>query len=81
MNTAIINLSFSTLLLYVVSFVLVMWTVIDAARRPPSDLPSRQKAVWIIGSVIGWLLFGVVGAFVAIVYLVVPRRRMNANRW
>jgi hypothetical protein len=81
MNTALIHLSLPTVVLYVASFVVVLWTVIDAARRPSSDLPPRQKAAWIIGSVIGWLLFGIVGAFVAIVYLLGPRRRMNTKRW
>jgi chromate transport protein ChrA len=44
-------------------------------------LPPRRKAAWIIGSVIGWLLFGIVGAVVAILYLVGPRRRMNSQQW
>ena len=81
MNTALISPSFPTLMLYAASLVLVMWTIVDVARRPSSDLPSRRKVAWIIGSVIGWLLFGIVGAFVAIVYLVGPRRRMNAQHW
>jgi hypothetical protein len=81
MSTALVHLSSSTLILYVASFLLVIWTVIDVARRPTSELPLRRKAVWIIASVIGWLLFGIVGAFVAVVYLIGPRRRMNANRW
>jgi cytochrome c oxidase assembly factor CtaG len=81
MDTALISPSFPTVLLYAGSFILVMWTVIDVARRPSSDLPSRRKAAWIIGSVLGWLLLGVVGAVVAVLYLVGPRRRMNTQRW
>ena len=81
MNTALISPSFPTVLLYAASFILVMWTVVDVARRPSSDLPPRRKAAWIIGSVIGWLLFGIVGAVIAILYLVGPRRRMNTQRW
>jgi hypothetical protein len=62
------------------SLALVMWTVVGVARRPNSELPSRNKAVWIVGSVVGWLLLGIVGAFVAVVYLVGPRRRINSQR-
>jgi hypothetical protein len=81
MNTALISPSFPTVLLYAATFILVMWTVVDVARRPSSDLSPRRKAAWIIGSVIGWLLFGIVGAVVAILYLMGPRRRMNTQRW
>jgi hypothetical protein len=42
-------------------------------------LPPGKKAAWIIGSVVGWLFFGVIGAIVVILYLVGPRRRMNAR--
>jgi hypothetical protein len=50
------------------------------ARRPQSELPLRNKTLWIVASAVGWLLFGIVGAFVAAVYLVGPRRRMNSQR-
>ena len=79
MNAALVSPSFPTVVLYVASLVVVMWTVVDAARRPPIALPPRRKVLWITGSVVGWLLFGIVGAAVAIVYLVGPRRRMNAG--
>jgi len=77
MNTALI--SPSLVVLYAASFVVVMWAVVDVARRPPRALPAGRKALWIAGSVIGWLLFGIFGAAVAVVYLVGPRRRMNAR--
>jgi hypothetical protein len=80
-NPAFVSPNTSTLLLYAVSLVLVMWTVVDVARRPSSALSPRSKVAWIIGSVVGWLLLGIVGAFVAAVYLVGPRRRMNSQRW
>jgi hypothetical protein len=79
MNAALINPSFPTVLLYAVSLMLVMWMVVDVIRRPTRVLPARRKVVWIICTVVGWLLFGIVGAFIAIVYLVGPRRRMNAE--
>jgi hypothetical protein len=78
-TVALVSPSLPTVLLYAASLVLVMWTVIDVIRRPTYVLSAGRKAVWIIGSVVGWLFFGIVGAFVAIVYLVGPRRRMNAE--
>jgi cytochrome c oxidase assembly factor CtaG len=81
MNTALVSPSLPTIVLYAASFVLVIWTVTDVARRPSSELPTGRKAAWIIGSVVGWLLFGIVGAVVAILYLMGPRRRMNTQRW
>jgi hypothetical protein len=79
MNAALISPSFPTVLLYAASLVLVMWTVVDVIRRPTRALPTNRKAAWILGSLVGWLLFGIVGAFIAVVYLVGPRRRMNAE--
>jgi hypothetical protein len=80
-NLALVSINTPTILVYLVSLVLVMWTVVDVSRRPSSELPPRNKALWIIGSVVGWLLLGIAGAFVAAVYLVGPRRRMNSQRW
>jgi hypothetical protein len=80
MNAALVSPSTPTVFLYLVSLVLVMWTVIDVTRRPQSELPMGRKAAWIIGSAVGWLFFGIVGAFIAAVYLIGPRRRLNAQR-
>jgi hypothetical protein len=79
MTLAFVSPGLPSVLLYAASFVVVIVTVVDVIRRPTYVLPARRKAAWIIASVIGWLLFGIVGAFVAIVYLVGPRRRMNAE--
>ena len=81
MTTALISPSVPTLVVYAASLVLVMWAVTDAARRPSDQLPVRNKTAWIVGSAVGWLLFGIVGAAVAVVYLMGPRKRMNARRW
>jgi hypothetical protein len=81
MTSALISPSTPTLFIYAASLVLVMWTVIDVARRPSSQLPLKAKTAWIAGSAVGWLLFGIVGAFIAVLYLVGPRRRMNSQRW
>ena len=69
------------LLVYGVSLIVVMWSVLDAVRRPPHELPPGKKAAWVIATLVGWLLFGIMGAAIAVVYLVGPRRKMNAERW
>jgi hypothetical protein len=79
MSTALVTGSGPMLLLYLASLALVLWGVIDMARRSSDVLPPGKKAAWIIGSVVGWLFFGVIGAIVVILYLVGPRRRMNAQ--
>ena len=66
--------------LYLLSLVLVVWTVVDVARRPAFEMPSQKKALWIIGSIVGWMIYGFVGAAVAIVYLMGPRKRLNGGR-
>jgi hypothetical protein len=81
MTTALVATSVPTLLVYGASLVLIMWAVVDIARRPSNELSSGRKAVWIMGAAVGWLFLGIAGAFVAIVYLMGPRRRMNAQRW
>jgi chromate transport protein ChrA len=81
MNPALISPSTPTLIIYAASFVLVMWAVIDISRRPSSQLSPKAKMAWIAGSAVGWLLFGIVGAFIAVLYLVGPRRRMNSQLW
>jgi hypothetical protein len=78
MTTAVVTRNLPVLLLYVSSFVLVMWAVTDVARRPRMVMPPARKAGWIIATVLGWLLFGVIGAVIALLYLVGPRRKLNA---
>jgi hypothetical protein len=77
----LIGSSAPSLVLYAVSLVLVVWMVVDVVRRPQSTMALSRKAAWIAGSIVGWLFFGFIGAAIAIVYLVGPRRRMNAGRY
>jgi hypothetical protein len=79
MTEALISPSLPTVLVYAASLVVVLWAVVYVVGRPSSVMSAARKAVWIIGSAVGWLLFGIVGAFIAIVYLVGPRRHMNAE--
>ena len=69
------------LLVYVASLVLVIWAVVDLAKRPAQALPPGRKVLWIVGLVAGWFFFGLIGAIVAIVYLSGPRKRLNAGRY
>jgi hypothetical protein len=69
------------ILLYAASFVLVAWAVVDVARRPAALMSSGRKAVWIVASIVGWIVFGLFGAAIALFYLLGPRRRLNAARW
>jgi len=64
--------------LALITLALVLWTVVDVARRPRWQLTGGQKAMWIIGSIVGWVLVWPVAAVTALIYLLVLRRRLNA---
>jgi hypothetical protein len=81
MNTATVGSNAVTFLIYGLSLIVVMWCVLDVARRPPDELPRGKKAAWVLASLLGWLLLGIVGAAIAGFYLVGPRRKLNAQRW
>jgi hypothetical protein len=53
------------LLIYIASFVVVIWAIVDLARRPAGVLPPGRKVPWILSLVAGWFLFGVVGAIMS----------------
>jgi hypothetical protein len=61
-------------LLFLISLGIVIWAVVDVARRP--SLTSGARAGWIIALVLGTFLFGVVGLVIAVVYLVAVRPRL-----
>ena len=63
------------------SLAVVIWGIIDVARRPALALAPKWKALWIAGMIDGWFLFGIIGAIVSIFYLAGPRRRLNAGRY
>jgi hypothetical protein len=64
-------------LLGLVSLVLVIWAIVDVAGR--AALSPGAKAGWIIGLILGTVLFGVVGLVVALVYLVGVRPRLERS--
>jgi DMSO reductase anchor subunit len=63
------------------SLAVVIWGIIDVARRPALAVAPKWKALWIAGMIGGWLLFGIIGAIVSVFYLAGPRRRLNAGRY
>ena len=81
MNMATVGANAATFFIYGASLIVVMWCVVDVMRRPLDELPRGKKAAWVLASLLGWLLFGIVGAAIAVFYLVGPRRRINAQRW
>jgi hypothetical protein len=68
-------------LIGVAALALVIWGIIDVARRPAMALAPRWKALWILGMVAGWFFFGTVGALVSVFYLAGPRRGLNAHQY
>jgi hypothetical protein len=64
-----------------VSLAVVVWAVVDVARRPTASLAGKWKALWIAGMIGGWFIFGIIGAAVAVFYLAGPRKRLNASRY
>jgi hypothetical protein len=81
MNTATVGANEATLFIYGASLLVVLWCVIDVTRRPSDELTGGRKAAWVVGSLVGWLLFGIVGAAIAAFYLIGPRRKLNSQRW
>jgi len=55
---------------------LIVWAIVDVARRPSTVLSSGRKAAWIVGLVLGALVFDIGGAVIALVYLVGVRPRL-----
>jgi hypothetical protein len=65
----------------IVSLAVVIWGVMDVARRPAVVLAPKWKALWIAGMIGGWFFFGTIGAVVSAFYLAGPRRRLKAGRY
>jgi hypothetical protein len=67
---------FAALLIPLAILALVIWAIVDVAKRPTSVLSRGAKTAWIVGLVAGTLLFSIAGVVVAIVYLVGVRPRL-----
>jgi len=81
MNTATVGTNVATLFIYGASLIVVVWCIVDVTRRPSDELSIGKKAAWVLASLVGWLILGIVGAAIAVFYLVGPRRKLNAQRW
>ncbi len=67
-------------LLILVGLVLTVWAVADAISRPSGAFAAAgsNKAMWITLIVVFWLLTGIVGPILAVVYLASIRPRVRA---
>jgi hypothetical protein len=67
-------------IILVVTLVLPIWAVVDAASRPSSAFRAAgsSKALWITLIVVFWFLTGFIGMILSIVYLASIRRRVKA---
>jgi DMSO reductase anchor subunit len=64
--------------IYLASLAVVVWAIVDVARRPAVALALKWKALWMAGMFAAWFLLGAIGAIVSVFYLAGPRRRLNA---
>ncbi len=68
------------LVLGLVIFAIPLWAVIDAAVRPQTawQAAGQSKVLWLILVIATWLLTGILGLVLAIVYLTVIRPKVAA---
>ena len=78
MTLAAVGLGGLALLIYLASFIVVVWAVADIARQPQWKMSTGRKAAWIVPCVLGWFLYGFVGALVACIYLGAVRPRLRS---
>jgi hypothetical protein len=64
-----------------VGFGIPIWAIVDAASRPSGAFSAAgsSKAMWISLIVIFWLITGIVGLILAVVYLASIRPRVRAS--
>jgi hypothetical protein len=68
------------LVFLVVGLVIPVWAIVDAASRPSGAFAAADssKTMWIVLIVIGWLVTGLIGIVLAVVYLASIRPRVRA---
>jgi hypothetical protein len=68
------------LFVLVVGLVMPIWAIVDAASRPSGAFSAAgsSKTMWIVLIVVGWLVTGLIGIILAVVYLVSIRPRVRA---
>ncbi len=67
-------------LVYIATLIIVVWAIVDIVRQPSYLMSRNRKVGWGLATGVGWLVFGVVGAIVAGVYLLVVRTRLRSLR-
>ncbi len=68
------------LLIAVVLLVIPIWALIDALARPSGAFAAAgsSKGMWVALIVVTWLLTGIVGVILSLVYLTSIRPRVKA---
>jgi hypothetical protein len=71
---------FVVIAIFVVGLVIPVWPIVDAASRPSGTFAAAgsSKTMWIVLIVIGWLVTGLIGIVLAVVYLASIRPRVRA---
>ena len=63
----------------VVVIALPIWALVDAASRPPAAFAAAgsSKGLWVALITVCWLLTGIIGVVLSVVYLVAIRPRVR----
>jgi hypothetical protein len=71
---------FVVIVIFLVGLVIPVWAIVDAASRPSGAFAAAgsSKTLWIVVIVIGWLVTGLIGIVLAVVYLASIRPRVRA---
>ena len=71
---------FVVIVIFAVGLVIPVWAIVDAASRPSGAFAAAgsSKPMWIVLIVAGWLLTGLIGIVLAVVYLASIRPRVRA---
>jgi len=71
---------FVVIVIFAVGLVIPVWAIVDAASRPSGAFAAAgsSKPMWIVLIVIGWLVTGLIGIVLAVVYLALIRPRVRA---
>ncbi len=63
-----------------IAFVIPLWAIVDAISRPTAGFKAAgsSKALWLILLIVTWILTGLVGLILSVVYLASIRPRVRA---
>lgn len=65
-------------ILGLVALVPIVWALVDVVRRPAWQYPVSRKVLWVATLVIGWVVLWPLALAVALLHLLVVRRRLPA---